>query len=69
MEKERQVSLVGGRFDGMSVSIDPKAREVWAYMNMYNQPRAVIAGGMRRSESMVTYRVIEGSDVAQHIEN
>jgi hypothetical protein len=48
--------------------VDPKARELWAYMNMYGVPRAVIAGGLRRSESMATYRVIDGADIAEYVE-
>lgn len=37
----RTVTLRGGRFDGKQVEIDAGAVEVWAYQNMYNQPRAV----------------------------
>jgi hypothetical protein len=62
--KERTIILKGGRFDGKEVVIDASAREVWAYQNMYNQPRAVKAGGLPRSESMVTYRLLDDRDVA-----
>jgi len=66
--EERTIILRGGRFDGKEVVIDASAREVWAYQNMYSQPRAVKAGGLRRSESMVTYRLVEDTDVAQAVE-
>lgn len=66
--EERTVTLRGGRFDGKQVQIDASAREVWAYQNMYNQPRAVKAGGLPRSESMATYRLVDGTDVAEHVE-
>jgi hypothetical protein len=69
MEAEKTVTLRGGRFDGQEVAVDPKAREVWCYMNMYNQPRAVKAGGLPRSESMVTYRVADTDDVAEFVES
>jgi hypothetical protein len=67
--EEWTVTLRGGRFDGKAVEIDAQAVEVWAYQNMYNQPRAVKAGGMRRSESMVTYGVVEGSEIAELVED
>jgi hypothetical protein len=41
----RTIILRGGRFDGQEVAVDPKAREVWWYMNMYGQPRVVRAAG------------------------
>jgi hypothetical protein len=63
---ERTVTLRGGRFDGKQVEIDATAREFWVYQNMYNQPRTVKPGGFPRSESMVTYRVQDGADVAEH---
>lgn len=66
--EEGKVVLRGGRFDGKAVLIDASAREVWAYQNMYNQPRAVKAGGLPRSESMVTYRLLDGVDVAEHVD-
>jgi hypothetical protein len=69
MEDEKTVMLRGGRFDGQKVAVDPKARELWAYQNMYGQPRAVRAGGLPRSESMVTYRLSEDGDVAQVVES
>jgi hypothetical protein len=69
MEAERSVTLRGGRFDGKTVEIDPKATVVGANINIYNNPRAVKAGAMRRSESMVAYRVIDGSDIAECMES
>jgi len=66
--KERTLTLRGGRFDGKTVQVDAKAVEVWAYQNMYNQARAVRAGGFPRSESMVTYRVLTESDFADLVE-
>jgi hypothetical protein len=66
---ERLVTLRGGRFDGKQVEIDGNAVEFWAYQNMYNQPRAVKAGGFPRSESMATYRVLDAGDVAEFVEN
>jgi hypothetical protein len=68
MASERTITLRGGRFDGKVVEVDPKAREFWAYMNMYNTPRAVIAGGLPRCESMATYRLVDGADVAEFVE-
>jgi hypothetical protein len=65
--EERTITLKGGRFDGQQVAVDPKAREVWAYQNMYGQPRAVHAGGLPRAESMVTYRLLEDTDIAQAV--
>lgn len=64
---ECTVTLRGGRFDGKVVEIDPKADEVWAYMNMYNVTRAVKAGGFPRTESMQTYRVISDTDFAEFV--
>jgi hypothetical protein len=68
MEAEKTITLRGGRFDGQEVAVDPKARELWAYSNMYGQPRAVRAGGLPRSESMVTYLVAESGDLAECVE-
>jgi hypothetical protein len=68
MEAERTITLRGGRFDGKEVAVDPKARELWAYSNMYGQARAVRAGGLPRSESMITYRVAESGDLAECVE-
>jgi hypothetical protein len=68
MKAERTITLRGGRFDGQQVAVDPSAVELWAYMNMYAQPRAVKAGGLPRSESMVTYRVLGDADVAEHVD-
>jgi hypothetical protein len=65
--EERTITLRGGRFDGQQVAVDANAVELWAYMNMYSQPRAVKAGGLPRAESMVTYRLLEGTDVAQAV--
>lgn len=44
---ERTVFLRGGRFDGKEVLVDANAVDVRVYQNMYNQPRAVIAGAYR----------------------
>jgi hypothetical protein len=38
-------------------------------MNMNNQPRAVKAGGLPRSESMATYRVADTDDFAEFVES
>ena len=65
---ERKVVLRGGRFDGKEVEIDASAVEVWAYQNMYGNARAVKAGGLPRSASMVTYRVADSGDVAELVE-
>jgi len=65
MAEERTIILRGGRFHGQEVAVDPSAVELWAYMNMYAQPRAVKAGGLPRSESMETYRVLPGRAEAQ----
>jgi hypothetical protein len=51
MRGERTVTLRGGRCDGKVLAIDPKAREVEAYMDMYNVTRAFIAGGLPRNSS------------------
>jgi hypothetical protein len=68
MEAEKTITLRGGRFDGQEVAIDPRATELWAYMNMYGQPRAARAGGLPRAESMVTYRIRGDIGVADNVE-
>jgi len=65
---ERSVTLKGGRFDGKAVVIDANAREIWAYQNMYGQARAVRAGGLPRSESMLTYRLRDDMELAELVE-
>jgi hypothetical protein len=45
--EERTITLQGGRFDGQQVAVDPRATELWAYRNMYGQPRAVRAAAFR----------------------
>ena len=64
--EERTVTLRGGRFDGKQVEIAAGAVEGWAYQNMYNVCRAVKAGGLPWSESMVAYRVLTEGDEAEH---
>jgi len=66
---ECAITLKGGRFDGKVVVVDARAREFWVYLNMYNQPRAVKAGGLPRSESMLTYRLMEGGSTAEIVDD
>ena len=67
--KERTITLRSGRFDGKEVTSDARAREVWAYANMFNQPRGVKAAVLPWSDFMVTYRVADGGDVAECVES
>ena len=66
--EERKVTPRGGRFDGKVVEVDPKARELWAYMNIYAVPRAVKAGGLPPSESLATYRLVDVADIVEYFE-
>lgn len=66
MEGQAQIRLVNGPFDGIQVEDAPGAEILWVYRNMYDQVRAIRAGGLPRTPTMAAYVVMPGRYEAMH---
>jgi hypothetical protein len=60
MESQPKIRLVNRPFDGVEVEDAPGAEILSVYKNMYNQVRAIRAGGLPRTPTMATYVVMPG---------
>jgi hypothetical protein len=66
MRAQQVVTLTGGPYDGKIVEVPSDACELWAYRNMYNDVKAVVAGGLPGRPTVEIYIVAPGRDLAVH---
>ncbi len=66
MEAAAKIRLVNGPFDGVEVDDTPGTEILWVYRNMYDQVRAIRAGGLPRTPTMAAYVVMPGRLEAVH---
>lgn len=66
METATTIRLANGPFDGVEVEDAHGAEILWVYKSMYDQVRAIRAGGLPRTPTMAAYVVMPGRHEAMH---